>query len=40
MSEVAGLLALCFNVALYVLGVVSYIAGLLFAKTVFTWLPR
>ena len=40
MSEVAGLIALCFNVLLYILGVASYVAGLLFARTVFAWRPR
>lgn len=40
MSEVAGLLAMCFNVLLYSLGVLSYIAGLLFIKAVFSWRPR
>ena len=40
MSEVAGLLAICFNVLLYLLGVVSYIAGLLFVRLVFSWRPR
>lgn len=40
MSEVAGLLALCFSVLLYVLGVLAYIAGLLFSRVVFSWRPR
>ena len=40
MSEVAGLLALLVNIALYVLAAVSYIAGLLFVRTVFQWRPR
>lgn len=37
MSEVVGYLALIFNALLYVLGVLSFIAGLLFVRSIFRW---
>ena len=40
MSEVVGYLALIFNALLYLLGSVSFIAGLLFVRSIFRWQAR
>lgn len=40
MSEVVAYLALIFNELLYLLGTVSFIAGLLFVRSIFRWVVR
>lgn len=40
MSEVCGLLSAVLTVQLYTLSALSFVAGLLFVKTVFSWSPR
>lgn len=40
MSETVGYLAMIYNVLLYMLGVVSFIAGHLFATNIFRWVGR
>lgn len=37
MSEVVGYLALIFNELLYMLGALSFMAGLMFVRSIFRW---